>query len=279
MLSDSGLVERGSTHSTYYDVLGVTPSAEPVAISAAYRALIKKYHPDRNAGNAEAIRRTRLLNEAYEVLCDPEARNRYDALTVRGRTSPLGREQFGPASDRPGRLPAWFPRTAKLAAATALLAISGLLGSIWLAPRTTDAGRQDSLAAAPSPPPREKGSEKAPAKPALTSAFLAGRWARQGTDCTHANTITFSPDGSWADQTASGTWHIRKNRVSFVTNKMLDASGRWATLASPMVRVVKVRVQSPDRMVSALKDEPKHVLERCASPDAQTLAAGTAKSG
>ena len=282
MLSDFGLVERGSTHSTYYDVLGVTPSAEPVAISAAYRALIKKYHPDRNAGDAEAIRRTRLLNEAYEVLCNPEARNRYDALTVRGQTYPLGPESFDRSSRMRRHVPAWVPMMAKFLAASAVLAILGLLASIWLAPRPTDAGRNGNVGADPSPP-REEGSERAPPKPALTTAFLSGRWATQGSDCTLANAITLSRDGSWADQTASGTWRIRKNRISFVTNKMLDASGRWATLASPIVRVVKVRVQSPDRMVSALKDGPKRVLDRCAPSGAQasepTRDSGAAKGG
>lgn len=261
-------MERGSTHSTYYDVLGVTPSAEPVAISAAYRALIKKYHPDRNAGDAEAIRRTRLLNEAYEVLCDPEARHRYDALAVRGQTHPLGPEGLGRAARMRRHVPAWALLSAKLAAAGASLVLLALLAALWLMPRPTIADGNGAKSA-DSAPPRQQEAEKAPLRPALTTAFLTGRWTTQGSDCTRANAITLSADGSWTDQTETGTWRVRKNRVSFVTDKMLDASGRWATLASPIVRVVKVRVQSPDRMVSALKDGPKRVLDRCAASGAQ----------
>lgn len=60
---------------TYYDILGVSPDAEPAVIEAAYRALIKKYHPDRNSGGAD---RSAALNEAFSVLRDPRKRMEYD---------------------------------------------------------------------------------------------------------------------------------------------------------------------------------------------------------
>ena len=61
-----------------YKVLAVDPSADIDVISAAYRALSKKYHPDVNkAPDAEA--RMRDLNRAYEMLKDPEQRRRVDA--------------------------------------------------------------------------------------------------------------------------------------------------------------------------------------------------------
>lgn len=267
---DSGLVERGSTHSNYYDVLGVTPTAEPVTISAAYRALIKKYHPDRNAGDAEAIRRTRLLNEAYEVLCDPEARGRYDALTI----SRHARELDGKA--RPQRTPRALSSAAfiaKILGSIAALAVLGLVIS-WLvrAPAQNEArapvGRSAS-AGVGDPAPRARRPQKTPRMPPLTTAFLAGSWAPTKADCSSGNTTSFLPDGSWADRTASGTWTTRKNRLTLVTTRALDAGGRWATLASPVTRIEKVRVQTPDRIASATRGGARRVLDRCPSSEAE----------
>lgn len=63
----------------YYDVLGLSESSEPEVIEAAYRALMKKYHPDKWVGRSgEAERRTKLINEAYAALRDPRRRREYD---------------------------------------------------------------------------------------------------------------------------------------------------------------------------------------------------------
>lgn len=63
---------------SYYDVLGVDPSASDDAIRAAYRATIIKYHPDVNKA-PNATRLAAMLNEAYETLSDPDKRTSYDA--------------------------------------------------------------------------------------------------------------------------------------------------------------------------------------------------------
>lgn len=60
-----------------YDVLGVAPGAEEVVVEAAYRALIKKYHPDQ-AGASDAGRTAAEVNAAYAVLKDPGRRAEYD---------------------------------------------------------------------------------------------------------------------------------------------------------------------------------------------------------
>jgi hypothetical protein len=60
-----------------YDVLNVSPEAEPVVIEAAYRALIKKYHPDHAAGGP-APKDAAKINEAYGTLKDPARRAEYD---------------------------------------------------------------------------------------------------------------------------------------------------------------------------------------------------------
>jgi curved DNA-binding protein CbpA len=65
----------------YYAVLGLLPSIEPAAIRAAYLALLKKYHPDVcKSRNDEATRRTKELNEAYDVLSNEKHREKYDSL-------------------------------------------------------------------------------------------------------------------------------------------------------------------------------------------------------
>jgi curved DNA-binding protein CbpA len=65
----------------YYAILGVLPSAEIVVIKAAYKALIKVYHPDRSTDSHNASHaKTVELNEAYEVLSDVSKRKEYDNL-------------------------------------------------------------------------------------------------------------------------------------------------------------------------------------------------------
>ena len=64
---------------THYEVLGVHPTAEPLVIEAAYKALLKNYHPDVAAGDKGAAEeKSKLINEAYRVLKDPSLRAAYD---------------------------------------------------------------------------------------------------------------------------------------------------------------------------------------------------------
>lgn len=62
----------------YYELLGVSRSADGKEIKAAYRKLALKYHPDRNPGDHEAEEKFKQLNEAYAVLSDDAKRQRYD---------------------------------------------------------------------------------------------------------------------------------------------------------------------------------------------------------
>ncbi|MDR3576607.1 MAG: J domain-containing protein [Anaerolineaceae bacterium] len=64
----------------YYKILGVERSATPDDIKKAFRKQALKYHPDRNPGNKEAEEKFKELNEANEVLSDPQKRARYDQL-------------------------------------------------------------------------------------------------------------------------------------------------------------------------------------------------------
>jgi len=64
----------------YYQILGVARSASAEDIRAAYRKLALKYHPDRNPGDKQAEEKFKEMNEAYQVLSDPQKRARYDQL-------------------------------------------------------------------------------------------------------------------------------------------------------------------------------------------------------
>ncbi len=64
----------------YYKILGVERNASKEEIKRAYRKLALKTHPDRNPGDKKAEERFKDINEAYQVLSDPEKRSRYDQL-------------------------------------------------------------------------------------------------------------------------------------------------------------------------------------------------------
>lgn len=75
----------------YYQTLGVSRDASEKDIKQAYRKLAKKHHPDANPNNPQAEARFKEINEAYEVLSDPDKRAKYD--------------RFGPDFARMGGVP------------------------------------------------------------------------------------------------------------------------------------------------------------------------------
>jgi len=62
----------------YYKVLGIDKNASEKEVRKAYRKLARKYHPDLNPDDKEAQRKFQQVNEAHEVLSDPEKRKKYD---------------------------------------------------------------------------------------------------------------------------------------------------------------------------------------------------------
>ena len=71
----------------YYEVLGVDKGADEATIKKAYRTLAKKNHPDVNPGDKEAEERFKEINEAYQVLSNPQKRAQYDQF---GHDGPQG---------------------------------------------------------------------------------------------------------------------------------------------------------------------------------------------
>ena len=62
----------------FYSLLGVERGADEAAIKSAFRKAAMKYHPDRNQGDADAEKKFKEMNEAYECLSDPQKRAAYD---------------------------------------------------------------------------------------------------------------------------------------------------------------------------------------------------------
>ena len=74
----------------YYEVLGVSKSSTPEEIKKAYRKLAMQYHPDKNPGDAAAEEKFKEAAEAYDVLSNPEKKQRYDQFGHAGMGGAAG---------------------------------------------------------------------------------------------------------------------------------------------------------------------------------------------
>lgn len=105
----------------HYAVLNVSRDAEDVVIEVAWRALMKRYHPDKMQGDPAASERAKAINAAYDVLKDPESRARYDR-TLDAEIKPAWTEPDTPdwrAPEPPHSPPTARPTTAVSSAAAA----------------------------------------------------------------------------------------------------------------------------------------------------------------
>jgi hypothetical protein len=81
---------------TYYDLLGVTASATPEQIRAAYRSQAMRWHPDRNPGSKESEEKFKQISEAYAVLHDSSARTAYDAALANDQAYTFHEQRIDP---------------------------------------------------------------------------------------------------------------------------------------------------------------------------------------
>lgn len=79
---------------THYDNLKVSRDAPGEVVRAAYYALMRKHHPDRNAQDPDAVRIAKLINLAYEILSDPAQRRLHDEWILE-QEKPDEEPQFG----------------------------------------------------------------------------------------------------------------------------------------------------------------------------------------
>jgi curved DNA-binding protein len=96
----------------YYQTLGVAKSASEKELKQAYRKLARKFHPDVNPGDKSAEGKFKEINEAYEVLGDPDKRRKYDELGANWRLYEQAQQQgqgnpFGAGSPFGGGGGAW----------------------------------------------------------------------------------------------------------------------------------------------------------------------------
>ena len=82
----------------YYEILGVPKDATQEQIKKAYRKLAKAHHPDANPGSKEHEEKFKMVNEAYEVLGNPENRRKYDHWAA-GSIFPMALISIPPNSD------------------------------------------------------------------------------------------------------------------------------------------------------------------------------------
>src|ERR1700674_4254999 len=91
----------------YYKILGVSKNASEKEIRSAYRKLARQYHPDVNPGDKTTEDKFKEINEANEVLSDPEKRKKYDELSdyyqQYGRMPGAGAGATGPAGTGDGQ--------------------------------------------------------------------------------------------------------------------------------------------------------------------------------
>lgn len=126
---------------THYDTLEISPKASADVVRAAYRSLIQRFHPDRNAGDDAAAERAVAITRAYEVLSNAASRGAYDEQLRAAAEGPMHSPASRPADRAPSR-PSRRAHARDTRASwlwTALAAVV-VAGALWLGTHEKDAG-------------------------------------------------------------------------------------------------------------------------------------------
>lgn len=86
--------------STFYEVLGVSRFASDADIKKAFKELAKKYHPDKHPGEKFYEEHFKKINEAYQTLSNPQARQRYDLRINYTQSTPPPRQQYNQSANQ-----------------------------------------------------------------------------------------------------------------------------------------------------------------------------------
>ena len=195
-----------------YDVLGVAIGADRGEIRAAYVNLAKLLHPDRNAGGLHAGQKLREVNQAYEVLKDPERRSAYDQLLQQTRGQASRRRKHAATV-----MAASFAATAAAVAVVLLLARLSLLdgtvqasGSSELVRNTEDQGSalktasldaaveaRRELPAQINTPTQEDTDSRSPIDTTEAATFVGGRVTPLQTQDLSPEPVDATPQHEW----------------------------------------------------------------------------------
>jgi curved DNA-binding protein CbpA len=163
-------------HRSLYDVLNVAPEAEPVVVEAAYKALIKKYHPDQ-AVAAPVPHDAAAINEAFAILKDPARRADYDhRLWTKQQALRLAelKAAGGPSRPRFSALGGWLV-AGLLACALAAVAVGKSLPSRPLTAAAQAAEPEDVEAPARAAAAEAAAAEAAHDRRVISSAAVLAR--------------------------------------------------------------------------------------------------------
>lgn len=126
---------------THYDTLEISPKASADVVRAAYRSLIQRFHPDRNAGDDAAAERAVAITRAYEVLSNAASRGAYDEQLRAAAEGPMRSPASRPADralSRPSRRA--HPGGMRVSWHWTGLACVVVAGALWLGTHEKDAG-------------------------------------------------------------------------------------------------------------------------------------------
>ena len=88
--SNTGLSMVHGENRDFYKILGIPRSAKEREIKKAFKKMSMKYHPDKNKGDEEAMKKYQDITAAYDALSDPERRRKYDQHGEEGLNKPDG---------------------------------------------------------------------------------------------------------------------------------------------------------------------------------------------